>query len=110
MSGTTRQILRAFLATLLGGLAAAEACAVPAPVQYECPASENLTVEREGSIARVTFAGRSYDLRQKRSSIGDKYISQSAALIIDGDSAVFVAEDQLDIGTCVRALPVASSR
>ena len=78
--------------------------------RYACPATEELTVERHGSTAHVNLAGRSYDLRRRRSSIGDKYVSPNAALIIDSSSAVFVADNQLDLGTCIRTVPLAAVR
>ena len=81
-----------------------------APVGYACPAREGLMVQRDGSSARVNSSGRNYVLQRNHSSIGDKYLSAKAALIIDGDSAVFVTDDHLNLGTCVRVIPVASLR
>lgn len=90
--------------------AGSQAHALPGPVRYACPASTELTVQRNLGSARVTLAGQKYDLHRKRSSIGEKYLSANAALIIDGGSATFVSEDHLDVGTCVRTVPVASAR
>lgn len=88
---------------------ASSAHAAPDAVHYACSASQDLTVQQSRSEARVSFAGQSYDLKRKHSGIGQKYIAPHAALIIDGDSAVFVAEDHPFLGTCVRAVPVASN-
>ncbi|HEV2594755.1 MAG TPA: hypothetical protein VGU01_06100 [Sphingomicrobium sp.] len=68
-----------------------------------------MNVERSGATARVTLAGRTYALNRKQSSIGDKFISPIAALIIDGDSALFVSDDQLNLGPCTKALPIAAA-
>jgi hypothetical protein len=94
---------------MFAGFSAAQAHPIPSAIQYECPASQHLIVQRDNLKARVSLAGQTYVLERHRSSIGDKYLSQSAALIIDGGSAVFVAKDHLDLGTCVRTTSVASS-
>ena len=91
-------------------LAAQPSGAAADPVHYACPASEHLTVERNSVTAHVRIAGQSYSLRRERSNIGDKYLSRDAALIIDGDSAVFVAPGRLNLGTCVTGLPIVSER
>ena len=100
-------LTRALIAGLCGAVAAAGADAAQAPVRYTCPADQDLTVQRTASTARVSFNGRSYDLQRKHSSIGDKYLSANAALIIDGPSAVFVADGTLGMGACQEAVPVA---
>lgn len=61
-------------------------------------------------MAHVRIAGQSFDLQRERSSIGDKYLSREAALIIDGASAVFIAPGFLNLGTCVTGLPMSSVR
>lgn len=108
-SGRRLTVATAVGATLVAILATTETHASPGSIHYACRASQDLTVDRDGSTAHVQLAGRTYDLKRRRSSIGDKYLSSNAALIIDGDSAIFVADDHLDLGTCVKAVPVASS-
>lgn len=105
VSGTSRVLTAMFIATL----AIAPASAAQGPVRYSCPASEDLSIERNRSTAHVNFAGQTYDLQRQRSSIGDKYVSQKAALIIDGRSAIFVAENLIDLGTCTKTIPIASA-
>lgn len=78
--------------------------------RYACPSKVDLSVQRNQRTARVAVAGRDYELQRVRSSIGDKYLSPRAALIVDGSSAVFVAEDRPDLPVCVKAIPVASTR
>jgi hypothetical protein len=92
--------------SLIGGAHAASA-ATPA-TRYACDERQNMVVQRAGSNAHVDFIDRSYDLRRARSSIGVKYVSDNAALIIDGRSAVFVAEDRLQLGACVEAMRIAA--
>lgn len=104
------KIIAALATSIAGALAMTQAQASSGPVTYACTSSEDLAVQRNHSTARVSFAGRSYELQRRRSSIGDKYVSSKAALIIDGNAATFVAEDLLDLGTCTKAVPVASSR
>ena len=67
--------------------------------------SNSACTTRTDETAVVRFVDRTYELRRKRSSIGVKYTSARAALIIDGPSAVFVAEDRLQLGTCLETFP-----
>jgi hypothetical protein len=78
--------------------------------RYACEGGLDLLVERDANRAHVRLAGRSYELRRKPSSIGAKYLSEAAALIIDGRSAVFVGGDPLRLGTCNEVAPEASTR
>jgi hypothetical protein len=97
------------MAAVLSVLGAARAHAAPAPaVRYACEAHQNLVVERDGARAHVRFVDRSYDLKRRASGIGVKYESVNAALIIDGPSAIFVADDRLQLGACTEAFKVAS--
>lgn len=107
---STRKVARIVPIFIGAALAVTQAHAAPAPVRYACTASDDLAVMRNHSTAHVDYAGHGYELQRKRSSIGDKYVSQNAALIIDGNSAIFVAEDLIDVGTCTRAIPVALTR
>ena len=75
---------------------------------YTCEPRQNLVVARSGDTATVHFIDRTYELRRKASSIGEKFIAKDAALIIDNKSAVFVAEDRLQLGTCVEAMHLAA--
>ena len=78
--------------------------------QYTCAAEVgDMKVERSGATAHVTLAGRTYALKWKQSSIGDKFLSPTAALIIDGDSAIFVSEDQLNLGPCTKTLTITAA-
>ena len=87
----------------------ATAAAAGSMVRYACRPAQNLVVTRSGDTAIVQFIDRIYKLRRKASSLGEKYISQHAALIIDGNSAVFVAEDRLQLGTCLEAIHLAAN-
>lgn len=102
------QTIKAGTAAVLA-FPAAHAAAVPPLVHYACSAAPDLIVQRDRSTAHVTFDGRTYDLQRRPSSIGAKYLSQNAALIVDGGSATFVSEHRLDLGTCTRAVPLASA-
>lgn len=70
-----------------------------------CTTGERLIVKQGIWFARVQIAGVTYKLKRRRSSIGLKYISSAAALIIDGPSTVFVADDGKLARTCVPVLP-----
>jgi hypothetical protein len=100
-------LLLAVLSTLGVGHAAA-ATAAHSMVRYACRPAQNLVVTRSRHTATVQFIDRTYELRRKASSLGEKYIAKDAALIIDGKFAVFVADDRLQLGTCVEAMQVAA--
>jgi membrane-bound inhibitor of C-type lysozyme len=103
------RVAGALMIAVVSVLASAQAhAATPPTVRYACEERQNLTIQRDATTARVTFIDRSYELQRRRSSIGVKYGSPSAALIIDGKSAVFVADDRLQLGACTEAFTVAS--
>lgn len=81
-----------------------------ATVHYACAPAHDFVVESDRGAALVRFEDRTYELKRKASDIGIKYASPTATLIIDGPSAVFVAEDRFDLGACTRTLPVAEAR
>lgn len=98
------RVAAALLSAVLSVLTGAQAHATSKPsISYQCTPRQRLVVSRTPETAVVQFIDRSYELRRKPSSIGVKYISPTAALIIDGSSAVFVAQDRLQLGSCVEA-------
>lgn len=112
MIGTRIRIATGLLVgvlSLLGCAHAAQAAPVT-EIRYACGGAQRLVVRQSADRASVQFINRSYELRQKHSSIGQKYVSPTAALIIDGRAAVFVAADRLQLGQCVEASRTASAR
>ena len=95
--------------SLLGTAQAAHAATVT-EIRYACDEGQRLVVRESAQSASVQFIDRTYELLQKRSSIGRKYISPTAALIIDGASVVFVTEDRLQLGQCTETSQVASGK
>jgi YD repeat-containing protein len=85
------------------GSAHATAAPVGTETHYQCDARQRLVVWRTADSATVQFIDRTYELRRRDSGIGIKYIAPKAALIIDGNSAVFVAQDRLQLGQCLEA-------
>jgi len=111
MNGLRIRVAAGLLLGVLAVLGTAQVhAAAPVPIRYACGEGQNLVIQRDRTSAHVNFIDRSYELRRKPSSIGVKYISPTAALIIDGQSAVFVAEDRLQLGACTEALPIASAK
>ena len=99
----TRRAL-GLLALIFGSLGSAHAGAtVVAPVRYACADKAELVITRSAESATVVFRARTYTLGRSRSSIGEKYLSDAAALIVDGPSAVFISEDRHGAGACVAA-------
>lgn len=105
------KVAAALMSGVLSVLGGAQAHAAPSTtVRYACDARQNLVIERDKDIARVRFVDRTYELKRTASSIGVKYLSPTAALIIDGTSAVFVADDRLQLGACTEAPSITSAR
>lgn len=101
------KVAAALMFTVFSTLGAGHAFAAPpmtSSLRYICEPRQNLVVTRSNDTATVRFIDRSYELHRKASSIGEKYIANNAALIIDGKSAFFVAEDRLQLGKCVEAM------
>lgn len=100
-----RRRLSILLIAPLATLSAACATPQPAPAEtsslYLCDGGQEFTVERDGASASVAIDGREYLLERRRSSLGERYGAPDASLILDGDSAVFIAEDRLDLDGCM---------
>jgi hypothetical protein len=107
---TRVKVAAGLLLGVLSLLGTAQAHAAASATRYACEGRQNLVIERDRTTAHVNFIDRSYELRRKPSSIGAKYESSKAALIIDGQSAVFVAEDRLQLGACIEAFSMPSAR
>lgn len=91
-------------------------CATAPPIRaeaadrhFQCESSD-FSVEQRGTAAVVRFGDGSYRLERKPSSIGERFASDDATLIIDGDFAAFVAEDRLDLDGCQAAASIARAR
>ena len=97
------------ISSLLGSASAAHPASVT-ETRYACDGGQRLIVRRSADAASVRFVDRSYELQRRHSSNFEKYSSPGAALIIDGDSAVFVATDRLQLGQCVETGRVASAQ
>jgi hypothetical protein len=74
--------------------------AEPKTAEYRCANGRLMAVAKSSGGAVVTVGERSYQLKPKRSSLGERYVSSRASLIIDGTFAAFVAEDLLDLEDC----------
>ena len=94
-----RRHLPAFVLLTLAG------CTTPgrteAASSYRCSGQRTLNVQysRAGAVVTVN-GGRSYDLARGGSGIGERFSSDDATLIIDGDLAAFAATDVLDLRGC----------
>ena len=75
--------------------------------RYLCDAHQHLVVRRTAQTASVEFIDRTYQLQRKASDLGVQYLAPKAALIIDGPEAVFVADNRLQLGRCVKARALA---
>jgi membrane-bound inhibitor of C-type lysozyme len=60
-------------------------------VEFACQSSSTLKVRLTPSLAQVSIDGRQYSLQRRPSSLGARYSSRQATLIVDGSFASFVA-------------------
>lgn len=110
---TRLRIATGLLAGVLSVIGTAQAQAHPAPAAatgYVCDGGQDLLVLRSSRAATVRLGDGSYHLARRRSGIGVRYGSARAALIVDGDTAVFVAEDRPTLRGCVETATFASLR
>ena len=70
---------------------------------YACSDGRSFTVRRDDERASIQYADGRYSLSRRPSSIGTKYASPEATLIIDGDFAAFVTETVVDLEGCHEA-------
>lgn len=75
----------------------------PHIITYRCSDERTFSVEQGRQSARVDFDDEHFRLPRRASTIGVRYASQDATLIIDGDMAVFVTKQIWDLQSC-RAL------
>ena len=107
--GTRQRIAAALMVGILAVLGSVQAhAAAPVVGRYACDSGQTLIVSRTNEKASVRFIDRTYDLARRPSSIGQKYSSNTAALIIDGLSAVSLADDRRQLGRCVQSKQMAS--
>lgn len=100
------RLLACGTALLLIGACSVQGDAEPRrQVTYRCGDGRSFKVEQAGQIATVEYAGTRFQLRRRTSSIGARFASEHATLIVDGDSAVFVTPHVLDLKAC-RALRI----
>lgn len=90
-------------------LAAAARAGTATETRYACDGAQKLVVRQTANMASVDFIDRSYLLQRARSSTGQNFLAPNAALIIDGQTAVFVAQDRLQLGKCLKVRLAASA-
>lgn len=83
-------------------LAACSAAATPQVTSavYRCHDGRWFTVARNHNSASIRYADTSYNLSRRPSSLGMKYSSAEATLIIDHQFAAFVTETLMDLEQC----------
>jgi hypothetical protein len=83
-------------------LAACSAAATPRMTSsvYRCQDGRSFSVDRNRNNALVRHSDERYNLSRKPSSLGVKYASTDATLIVDGQFAAFVTETTSDLNRC----------
>lgn len=89
-------------ALAVGSCSAAKATAGTHVTRYRCAENRSFTVDRDDRSAVVTYANENYLLARKPSSLGLRYSSDVATLIIDDDFAAFVTDTTINLRECRR--------
>ncbi len=71
---------------------------------YRCDDGRWFSVNRDANTASIRYADERYSLSRRPSSLGVKYSSAEATLIIDGRFAAFVTETVVDLDRCSEAM------
>ena len=99
-----KSVLRGSAACLLAiSLAVHYSATTPEPRSqaFGCKDGTSFVVVVRNEIADVTFShGEQYQLRSKPSSMGQRFVSSVATLIIDGRFAAFVSNTRSDLNQC----------
>lgn len=95
-----RQLLiKSVALAVLGGCSTS---ASPAAINsvYQCADGRFFSVARDARRAAVYYEDERYSLSRRPSSIGLKYASLEATLVVDGAFAAFVTETIVDLRSC----------
>ena len=87
-------------ALAVGNCSAAKAAPGTQVTRYRCAEDRSFTVDRNDRSAVVSYADKNYVLTRKPSSLGLRYSSDVATLIIDHDFAAFVTDATTNLREC----------
>ena len=87
-------------ALAVGNCSAAKAAPGTQVARYKCAEDRSFTVDRNDRLAIVSYADENYLLTRKPSSLGLRYSSDVATLIIDHDFAAFVTDSTINLRDC----------
>ena len=93
------------LALIATGACSAEGRTSRTVTVFHCAGGRSFAVERDEKLAVVVLSGKRYELGRRRSSIGIRYATTGATLIVDGDMAAFVTGSVIDLQLCRSARP-----
>jgi membrane-bound inhibitor of C-type lysozyme len=82
------------------GCSPALAEAARATTLYQCAGERSFTVARDDRTAVIVYSGVRYELPRRKSSIGERYATSGATLIIDGKMAAFVTGSVMNLDVC----------
>jgi len=68
--------------------------------RYVCAGGRGFDVIRSAQGAIVSLNGRTYNLEAKPSSLGQRYASAEATLIVDAEFAAFVTNKDMSLTKC----------
>lgn len=67
---------------------------------FRCRDGSELVVHYRPQAATVVAGGHSYELARRPSNVGERFASPQATLIVDGESATFIADDLHHLRGC----------
>lgn len=115
LAASLRARVRALAPALLvlvhaSACSAEDADAATTRTVYRCAGNQSFTVARDARSALVEYSGARYVLPRRSSSIGDRYATRAATLIVDGDMAVFVSTSATNLEFCRATTPLTWSK
>jgi hypothetical protein len=86
-------------------IAAVGACssglpAIDPATSYQCADGKSFDVIRTGEVAIVQLGDRTYNLQAGSGSLGKRYSNRLATLIIDGEFAALVTDNETELRSC----------
>ena len=85
---------------LLLGACSASVSPQVSSARYVCEDGRSFSVKRDERAASILYTDTRYSLPRRPSSIGVRYASPEATLIIDGNFAALVTETIVDLQSC----------
>ena len=100
MFSSSAGLSAAMLITAIAACSSGAPSASDPEQRYQCAGGRTFDVTRNDEVAIVRLSEQIYNLQANPGGPGERYIDRQAALIIDGDFAFFVTDDETNLSDC----------